>query len=144
MELGNKINEIDLVRFKTDLEGYANDIRPVYGKWQKLDIDVPSGIDRVCFVQMETFTDAPLYIQEEGLCQKDSADYNFLMCQAWQDDSTRNVYTDPFDELDVGVDLGAMEIADADTNYLCIDTSSNVLRIKMTGKGDRLLLEAWE
>ncbi len=144
MELGTKVNQIDLVRFKTDLEGYANDIRPVYGKWKKIEMDVPSGIDKVCFVQLETFTDAPLYQQQEGICQNDSLDYNFLMCQAWQDDTTRNVYTDPFDELDLGVDLGAMEVGTADENYLCVDTTSNILKIKMTGKGDRVLVEEWE
>ena len=74
MELGTKVNQIDLVRFKTDLEGYANDIRAVYGKWKKIEMNVPSGIDKVCFVQMKTFTETPLYIQQEGLCTKESAD----------------------------------------------------------------------
>ncbi len=66
------------------------------------------------------------------------------MCQTWQDDTTRNVYTDPFDELDLGVDLGPMEVGSADEDYLCIDTSADILKIKMTGKGDRVLVEEWE
>ena len=144
MELGSKVNQIDLVRFKTDLEGYADEIRPVYGKWRRIEMDVPTGIDIVCFVQLSTFTESPLYIEQEGLCQKDDSDYDFLMCQAWQSDTTRNVYTQPFDELDVGISLGALEVGDANTNYLCIDTSSNSMKIKMTGEGNKLLLEEWE
>ena len=143
MELGTKVSQIDLVQFKTDLEGYADEIRPVYGKWKKIELTIPAGIDRVCFVQFPTTAD-PFYIKEQGICQKESADYDFLMCQAWQDDTTRNVYTDPFDELDISIDLGAMDVGDADTNYLCIDTSSNILKIKMTGRGDHVLVEAWE
>ncbi len=144
MELGTKVNQIDIVLFKTDLESYANEIRPVYGKWKKLEIDVPAGIEKVCFVQHETFTESPLYQQQEGICLKEDADYNFLMCNAWQEDSTRNVYTDPFDELDVGINLGAIDVGDANTNYLCIDASSHFIRIKMTGEGDRVVIEAWE
>ena len=66
------------------------------------------------------------------------------MCQAWQDDTTRNVYTDPFDQLDVGINLGAMEVGTSDQDYLCVDTSASRLKIKMTGTGDRVLLEEWE
>lgn len=143
IELGTKVSQIDLVQFKTDLEGYADEIRPVYGKWKKIELTIPAGIDRVCFVQFPTTSDT-FYIQDQGICQKDSADYDFLMCQAWQDDTTRNVYTDPFDELDIGIDLGAMDVGDADTNYLCIDTSSNILKIKMTGRGDHVLVQGWE
>ena len=65
------------------------------------------------------------------------------MCNAWQDDTSRNVYTNPFDELEVGIDLGAIEVGTADQNYLCIDTADHVLQIKMTGKGDRALIEEW-
>ena len=148
MELGTKVNQIDLVRFKTDLEGYAEEIRPVYAKWKKLEIDVPAGIEKVCIVQHDTFTASPLYIQQEGLCQKDHEDYNFLMCNAWQEDTTRNVYTDPFDELDLGINLGAIDVEDtdfsSDTNYLCFDTSAHIMKIKITGKGDRALIEEWE
>ncbi|MBI4896135.1 MAG: hypothetical protein HY832_01150 [Candidatus Aenigmarchaeota archaeon] len=146
MELGTKINQIDVVQFKTDLEGYANDIRPVYGKWKKIEMNVPAGIDHVCFVQMETFTARQLTAidkRQEGLCQKDSPDYNFNICQAWQDDSTQNVYVEPFVKLDVGITLGAMEVGTADEDYLCIDTSAHILNIRMTGKGDRVLVEEW-
>ncbi len=145
MELGTKVNQIDLVQFKVDLEGYADEIRPVYGKWKKIELFVNTGIERVCFVQHETFTAKLLNIQqEEGICIKGHKDYNLLMCNAWIDDSSRNVFTDPFDKLDIGINLGTMEVGDADTNYLCIDTTTNILKIKMTGKGDRVLVEKWE
>lgn len=144
MELGTKVNQIDMLRFKTDLEGYAQEIRPVYGKWQKIPLDVPPGIDKVCFVQQETFTESPLYIQQEGICTKGHEDYNLLMCSAWQGDLTRNVFTEPFDELEVGIDVGSLEVGSAYEQYLCFDTTSGLLKIKMTGKGDRVLLEKWE
>ena len=143
MELGSKVNQIEVVQFKTDLEGYADEYRPVYGKWKKLTLSVPVGILKVCFVQHETFGAASIYHQTEGLCQKDHEDYNLFMCNAWQDDTSRNVYTDPFDELEVGIDLVAIEVGTADQNYLCIDTTDHVLQIKMTGFGDRALIEEW-
>ncbi len=143
MELGTKINQIDLVQFKIDLESYAEEVQQTYGRWRKIEINVPTGIEKVCFVQHSTFTERPLYIQQQGICRKESDDYNFLMCQAWQDDTTRNVYTEPFDELETGIYLGSIEVSDADTDYLCIDTSSHTLKIKMTGKGDRTLIEEW-
>jgi hypothetical protein len=143
IQLGSKMNQVDMIQFKTELEGYANDIRPSYGKWEKLEISVPAGIDILCFVQHNTFTASPLYIQQQGLCLKDNPDYNFLMCNAWQEDTTRNVYTDPFDELDVGINLGAIDVGDSSTYYLCMDTSSGILKIKMTGKGDKVLIEEW-
>ncbi len=146
LELGTKINQIEIVQFKTTLEGYADDVRPVYGTWRKLEIEIPSGIDKICFVQHSTFTSRPLtaiVIQQQGLCKQDNEDYNFLMCQEWQSNTTGNVYTDPFHELETGIDLGPIEVGDADTDYLCIDTSSHTLKIKMTGKGDRTLIEEW-
>ncbi len=154
MELGEKVEQIDLVRFKTDLEGYAKQIAPVYGKWRKLEqLAVPSGIDRICFVQLERFDVEELktellYKQQKGLCTKGHEDYDFLMCQAWQDDATRNVYTDPFDELAIGIFLGPLEVkgkdAEEEQYYLCIDTTDHYLRIKMTGYGDRVLIEELE
>ncbi len=143
MELGSKVNQIELVQFKTDLESYADEYRPVFGKWKKLTFSVPVGILKVCFVQHETFNDAALYYQGEGLCKKDHEDYNLFMCNAWQDDTSRNVYTDPFDELELGIDLGAIEVGTADQNYLCIDTSDHVLQIRIEGKGDRALINEW-
>jgi hypothetical protein len=65
------------------------------------------------------------------------------MCNAWQEDTTRNVYTDPFDELDIGINLGAIDVDDSSTYYFCMDTSSGILKIKMTGKGDKVLIEEW-
>lgn len=143
MELGSKVNQIELVQFKTDLENYADEYRPVYGKWQKLTLNVPAGILKVCFVQQETFTNAAIYHEQEGLCQKEHEDYNLFMCNAWQDDTSRNVYTDPFDELEVGIDMGAIEVGTVNQNYLCVDTSDHILQIKMTGFGDRVLVEEW-
>ncbi len=164
MELGEKVEQIDLVRFKTDLEGYAKKIAPVYGTWKKIGgkngIAVPRGIDRICFVQLERFDVEELktellYKQQKGLCMSTSnlsnkghEDYNFLMCQAWQDDATRNVYTDPFDELAIGIFLGPLEVQKKDGEeeqyYLCVDTTNHYLHIKMTGYGDRVLIEEWE
>lgn len=148
MELGEKVEQIDLVRFKIDLEGYAQEIAPVYGKWQKLELAVPSGIEKVCFVQLETFSGMSLYKQQQGLCTKGHEDYNFLMCQAWQDDSGRNVYTDPFDELEIGIYLGPLEVSGEDIDdeqyYLCAGTTDHYLHIKMIGYGDRVLIEEWQ
>jgi hypothetical protein len=143
MELGAKVDQIDLVRFKTDMEGYAQEITPVYGRWKKLDISVPAGIDKICFVQYSTGSETPLYHTQEGLCDNTHEDYSFLMCQAWQDDVSRNLYTEPFDRLDVGIDLGTIEVGSVDQYYLCVDTSDGLLRIKMTGYGDHLLVEEW-
>lgn len=144
IELGNRVSQIDLVIFKIDIERYADEIRPVYGKWKKIEMNIPAGINMVCFVEHETFTESPLYILQEGICTKGHEDYNMLMCAAWQDDLTRNVYTKPFDELEVGIDIGSLEVGSVDEHYLCFDTSNNILKIKMTGKGDRVLLEKWE
>jgi hypothetical protein len=144
MELGEKVDQIDVVRFKTALEGYAEEISPVYGRWKKLEIDVPTGITKVCFVQHETSDGNPyLYHTTQGLCDSSHQDYNFLMCQAWQDDQTRNVYTNPFDGLDVGIDLGPIETGSVDEYYLCLDTTAHYVRIKMTGYGDHVLIEEW-
>lgn len=147
MELGNKVNQIELVQFKTDLESSADEIRPVYGKWRKLELSVPQGVEAVCFVQHDTYSAAPLYIQQQGLCLEGNDEYNFLMCNAWQDDPSRNVYTDPFDELEIGIFIEGLEVrqttAMGDVYYLCTDTSSGVLQVKMTGKGDRVFIEEW-
>ena len=144
MELGGKVEQIDLVRFKIDLESYAEEIGPVYGRWKKLEIDVPAGIERVCFVQYDDPEGDVWYKQYQGLCKNDNEDYNFLMCQAWQDDESRNVYTEPFDKLDIGINLGNIEVGGVDDYYLCVDTSEHYMKIKMTGKGDKLLIEEWE
>ncbi len=144
IELGSKIDQIDIVRFKTSLEGYADEITPVYGRWKKVEIDVPTGINEVCFVQHDTFSEMPLYKTQQGLCKTNNEDYNFLICQGWQSDSSRNVYTDPFDKLDVGIDLGSISVGSVNDYYLCIDTTEHHMKIKMTGYGDYLLIEKWE
>jgi hypothetical protein len=145
MELGDKVDQIDVVRFKTDLEGYAEEITPVYGRWKKLELNVPIGINKVCFVQHGTFGAGYLYHTQKNLCISGSHDYNFLMCQSWQDNPTRNVYTDPFDALDVEVDLGTIAVVgtNADDYYLCIDTTDHYMKLKMTGYGDHVLIEEW-
>ena len=151
MELGNKVNQIELVQFKTDLESSADEIRPVYAKWRKLELSVPQGVENVCFVQHDTYTAEGLLtylsIQQQGLCLENNEDYDFLMCNAWQDDQSRNVYTDPFDELDIGIYIEGLEVRQLvngqDVYYLCTDTSSGVLKVKMTGKGDRIFIEEW-
>ncbi len=139
-QIMNKVEDINLLQFKTDLESDANRIGPSYGTWEKLEIDIPDGVETVCFVESADSISGG--VLSTGICDANSDDYDFRMCNAWQDDTSRNVYTVPFDALDTGIYLGEIEV-DSSEGYLCFDVGDSKLKIKMTGYGNKLKISSW-
>ncbi len=149
-----KVEDINLLEFKTDLESAAQRIAPSYGTWEKLELSVPNGVSRICFVEPKQMvtgrTDNGGNVNPTGLCTDAHADYDFRMCNAWNDDPSRNVYTEPFDVLSTGIYIGPLDVippSDTDSandHYLCFSVAEDLkLRVKFIGMGDSLKVQPW-
>ena len=148
MSLMGTVEEVNLLAFKTDMESTAKRISPNFGKWEKVSFELPFEIEKVCFVQHVSYKDMSITKDQEGLCDGsdlNNEDYHYLMCDAWKDVQSTNVFTHPFEALQGGgIDLGPIEVFDQTNNpqhYLCVPIVAGKLNLKMTGKGDRILIQ---
>jgi hypothetical protein len=140
MSLFSTVDEIDLLKFKTDIESNAKRIAPNYGKWEKFSFDVPREIEKVCFVEHEGVDITAK--QGAGLCDDMHSDYHFLMCNSWKDALSANVFTVPFQSLQGGsIYLGEVQINGPD-DYLCVPVVDGKLDLKLVGRGNSLLIES--
>ncbi len=137
--------EIDITKFRIDLENKFRNIRDKYDTWQGFEFLVPEGIDRVCFVILEY--KEKYEVKNPGLCDPDSEDYDFFMCDAWKD-STQNVLIDPMDALDEPIEVGTVSFStDSDAyqkGYKCFDVQDSYFSLTLTGKGDSVLITDFE
>ena len=143
MDLFSTVDEIDLLKFKTDIESNAERIAPNYGKWEKFSFDVPREIEKVCFVEHENLALATK--QGEGLCDDLHPDFHFLMCNSWKDALSANVFTVPFQSLQGGsIYLGEVKVNSPSNqaHYLCVPVVDGKLDLKLIGRGNHLFIES--
>ncbi len=139
-QIVTKVEEVDLLQFKTELESDAQKMKSAYGSWQKYEYNVPEGIDKICF--LESFDQN--YLNQGGnVCDASSDDYDFLICDAWQDGSGGNVFASPMSaKIKTAIDIGEIETG-VDMSYVCFDVVASKVKIKMTGLGDKVKIEGY-
>ena len=139
--------DIDITKFRLDLERKFDGIRDKYDTWQGFTFRVPDGIERICFTtpHNETLVLNP----NPHLCDNTHADYDFLMCDAWQD-GTQNVLIDPMDALDEPVEVGPVSFSHSRDSeavkqgYKCFPVQDSVIKLTLTGKGNSVMISDYE
>lgn len=146
-----KVDTINIVQFKTDLETSIEKIRSDYGSWRVLEFDVPEEITAVCFLEY----DVPIKIDiSSSLCLQEQPDFDYLICNAWTDYEAQvddgssmaefpNVYAKPSSAIESDINIGRIETTTGDY-YLCVEAVAGKIKIKATGLGDGTRIEAWQ
>lgn len=126
-------NQMEEARFVRSLNDAFDEVRPNYKSGRNRDFLVPSGIDRVCFVDTGTRPTSG-----HGLCSPSSADYDPLMCNTWQENISGVLFSPP---LSLSANIGAVQISTA-AKYLCFDTANNPrVRVYLTSLGNMVRVE---
>lgn len=146
--LVEKVDTINVVQFKTDLETNIEKIRPNYGTWRILEFDVPAEVSEVCFFEYGILPARP---QDTPICrQSDVDEYDYIICNAWKDYESANpdgenpnVFVKPSSVIDTDIIIGRLEI-DASNHYLCVQAVGGMIKLKATGLGDGTKIEEWQ
>ena len=143
----DKGERVAFLTFKTTLERSIQDIARSYGSVLVFNaqnhLSVPATYSHVCFVNMDASPPSPC-----------SSSLNPIICDAWQTAFTAggwemadaNIFTEPIGILPIKsyrirVDSNGNHAEDtSDVGYLCVDTSSHRLDIRLEGKGDHALV----
>lgn len=143
----DKGERVSFVTFKTTLERSVQDVARSYGSVIVFDaqhpLSVPVSYHRVCFVDGDA--------RPPAAC--DSV-LNPIICDAWQTSfdaggwmmAEANIFTEPVGIIPIKayrirIDSNGNHAEDAsDVGYICVDTSSHRLDIRLEGKGDHALV----
>ncbi len=124
---------ISLVKFKTNLESAVRTISTQYGDVDKLELNLPSTYQKVCFVQTGY---AGL---STGLCSNTHQDYDPIICDVWTTPGNdQNVFLIPMAESPIKV--LPLEI---DGGYICVSSIQGRVTIRLQGLGNRTKVSKW-
>lgn len=131
MTLNHKTNEIAVVQLKVDLEKAFDEIRPSYLSSRYEEFNVPDGIKKICFVDQDN-RERGRVKSKAPLCDKTKADYDYMICNAWDGSKDENVFFEP--TINSPVYLGKISIGV--NGYLCKEVQNGKIGMKLTGLGD--------
>lgn len=136
--------EVEYISLKTNIESSVKGIVSDYGSVRRPDFMVPSKYSSVCFVKKELAksSDGPAAISASPLCRSGDGDdfYEPIACEGWKTGRS-NVFLIP-DGTDA-FDVGAIQLTEDDDNFLCVPVVNGRLRVTLTGKGDRVMIEEY-
>lgn len=121
--------DISVAQIKIDMENAFEKIKYNYGSWKFEEFSVPSGINKVCFLD-EGMGKSGQY-RDKGLCNEGHDDYDPLICDAWEG-GLQNVAFDP--RIDVPVYISDVKVGGE--GYLCQEVDSGKIKVKLTGLGN--------
>jgi hypothetical protein len=124
----DQVETIDLVEFKTSLIDDTDIMMTKYGSWERNTYSVPKGVKTVCFFTIK-----------DGINPSCLGSLDLLMCDAWKS-GTQNVMTNPWSDTSINLTRMEVDKNDAPANYLCFDAIDGKITIKMTGKGNGVLV----
>ncbi|MBT3408896.1 hypothetical protein HN415_09535 [Candidatus Woesearchaeota archaeon] len=132
-------DKIDSTKLTVELENAFNTMRPQYGSAESYNFYIPRGIEKVCFVD-STITKNQLLLTPANypVCDPNNEMYDSLICLAWKDNASSILFSP---SLDVGVNLGHIEIIDSKRSF-CYDVTENrKIKLKLIGLGDAVRVE---
>lgn len=134
-----KSNYVALVELKSELETTVDEIAITQNVKEWRNTNMPTGYDKLCFIDMRLD-------YESGYGDKcRDGSYPKVVCNAWKDNVSSNVYLVPM--ADVAFKTVPVELVNRSKypnprqGVLCLDVTSGVLKLKLTGKGDRTVVE---
>ncbi len=143
----SKGEDVASINFKNDIESAFKNIYSDYGTSvvynAKHPMKVPSGFEKVCFVNLEHD------YEETGLCEisndeDENEDYNPLICDAWQtyyndedniagwENAEQNVFLVPKGKF--AIKIPRIKMHDK-SGYLCFKVLQGRIDFRITGKG---------
>ncbi|MEM4267619.1 MAG: hypothetical protein QXK37_02200 [Candidatus Woesearchaeota archaeon] len=134
IEYGSQIN---VGKFKHDIENEVERIKTCYMCTTKLTFSLPDEVRKICFVEKDNFK------QFSGLCYGGTAsavphpDYDPQMCFLWKSEDDRNVLIDPVDKITTHINLGPIKAGASDEGYICFNVTNGQFSIKLLGLGDK-------
>ena len=156
----NDADRITSTQLAVDLKAAVKKIGADFGTIDKRELKLPSGVTKVCFLDMIWASDPnndpdSSSGAKQGICGSGNTDYNIGICDAWKGASSNqgeNVYllnqndiaADPIDAgpIKLGLD-DATNGYDSSPHYLCLPTINGKVEIKLRGLGDSVELSEW-
>lgn len=146
-------NEVQLVQFRTDLDGSIKKIYTEYGSVREQRYKLPSGFEKICFVNLESKASpseidalkkenlaAGMALEESSQAQReyewsygekdgyDSVDENVFLSPSQQGLTQIKVYH---------ISIGNVSNENADYSYACVPVREGSFSLILEGKGDR-------
>jgi len=127
-------DEINVVQLKVDMENSFDKIRSNYGSAKTEEFKIPGKINKVCFVEQGYFKNNPGANKNDiGLCKSGHKDYEPMMCEFWDGESSENVFFKP--SLETGIYVKDIRIGSGE-GYQCFDVERGYITVKLVGLGD--------
>jgi hypothetical protein len=154
-ELNQRTDELALVRFQTDIQKAVRTIAPDYGSVKRLEVDVPSKFNKVCFVdKSKSIPDIggsclcnpdincyPCQDMDEtkGICR----DYNPLICDSWRETQLKeNIFLVPM--ADIPIKAPGLNVSDSSgSGYICEKVVGGKIVVRLEGRGNSVILSRW-
>jgi len=124
--INENANQVEFANFKTTIKSDFEKMSSDYGSVKTMSYNVPSKLKEVCFYQ-----------EGEGSLPED---LNPLIKDSISDETGSNVFLVIGDAIEP-MDLSRLEIKNEGYNLLCIKISSNILKLRLEGLGDGVLVE---
>lgn len=124
--LMEKSEQVELANFKTTIKSDFEKMSSDYGSVKTMSYNVPSKLKEVCFYQ-----------EGEGSLPED---INPLIKDSIIDETGSNVFLVMGNAIEP-LELSRLEIKNEGYNLLCIKISSNILKLRLEGLGDGVLVE---
>ena len=128
--ISKRAEQVELANFKNSLKGDFEKMSSDYGSVKTISYNVPSKLKEICF-----------YEEGEGpLFHTMPDDLNPLIKDSIGDETGNNVFLVIGDAIEP-LELSRLEIKNEGYNMLCIKIRSNILKLRLEGLGDGVLVE---
>jgi len=128
--ISKKAEQVELANFKTTIKSDFEKMSSDYGSVKTMSYNVPSKLKEICFYQEG----------EEPMFHAMPDDLNPLIKDSIIDETGSNVFLIIGDAIEP-LELSRLEIKNEGYNLLCIKISSNILKLRLEGLGDGVLVE---
>jgi hypothetical protein len=131
----DKTAQVDLLTFKNTLENTIDSYASDYGSTKKLELKVPNGFEKICFVNTQKDKED---FPQNNLTDSSADDYDPIITSSWGSDDDSNIFL--IDGLPKFIlNVPTLSLPD-NVAYECIELESRILVLWLKGQGDSTLL----
>lgn len=122
-------SDIMIVELKSDLESSIASVKRSFGSVRKVDLRVPESVEELCFFDFGKCNLLSGVLSSSGK----PLDWAVSACAS----GSSNVFSIPRD-----VELSISDIR-TDSAFVCVRAQAGVVSVRLTGKGDSVLVGEW-